>query len=117
MQQGMDDELVAIQFHGMGASTCEGVDVYMTYGRLPGDGTPAPGDDILTLDARIEKDFEFKDFGFTLGVVFAGTHYAIQRLCRVRMYSDFLSQFTLWGWNAIIVAAAVTLEGTAQLGH
>jgi cytochrome c oxidase cbb3-type subunit I/II len=48
-------------------------------------------------------------FGFTLGAVFAGSHYAIQRLCRARMFSDFLSRFTLWGWNAIIVAAAVSL--------
>ena len=48
-------------------------------------------------------------FGFTLGVVFAGSYYGIQRLCRVRMASDLLSRINLWGWNAIIVAAAVTL--------
>ncbi|HXK23171.1 MAG TPA: cytochrome-c oxidase, cbb3-type subunit I [Myxococcota bacterium] len=48
-------------------------------------------------------------FGFTLGVVFAGSYYAIQRLCRVRMYSDVLSRINLWGWNAIIVAAAISL--------
>ncbi len=52
-------------------------------------------------------------FGFTLGVVFAGTYYGIQRLCRVRMFSDTLSRINLWGWNAIIVAAAVSLV----LGH
>jgi cytochrome c oxidase cbb3-type subunit I/II len=52
-------------------------------------------------------------FGFTLGVVFAGTYYGIQRLCRVRMFSDTLSRINLWGWNAIIVAAAVSL----LLGH
>ena len=48
-------------------------------------------------------------FGFTLGVVFAGSYYGLQRLCRVRMYSDTLSRINLWGWNAIIVAAAVSL--------
>ncbi|HEX5064577.1 MAG TPA: cytochrome-c oxidase, cbb3-type subunit I [Myxococcota bacterium] len=48
-------------------------------------------------------------FGFTLGVVFAGSYYGVQRLCRVRMYSDALSRINLWGWNAIIVAAAVSL--------
>ena len=48
-------------------------------------------------------------FGFTLGTVFAGSYYAIQRLCRVRMFSDVLSRINLWGWNAIIVAAAVSL--------
>ena len=48
-------------------------------------------------------------FGFTLGTVFAGSYYGVQRLCRVRMYSDVLSRINLWGWNAIIVAAAITL--------
>jgi cytochrome c oxidase cbb3-type subunit I/II len=48
-------------------------------------------------------------FGFTLGTVFAGTYYAVQRLCRARMWSDTLSRINLWGWNAIIVAAAVSL--------
>ncbi|HEY5656593.1 MAG TPA: cytochrome-c oxidase, cbb3-type subunit I [Myxococcota bacterium] len=48
-------------------------------------------------------------FGFTLGVVFAGSYYGLQRLCRVRMFSDALSRINLWGWNAIIVAAAISL--------
>jgi cytochrome c oxidase cbb3-type subunit 1 len=48
-------------------------------------------------------------FGFTLGTVFAGSYYGVQRLCRVRMFSDTLSRINLWGWNAIIVAAAVSL--------
>jgi len=48
-------------------------------------------------------------FGFTLGVVFAGTYYGIQRLCRVRMFSDTLSRLNLWGWNAISVAGAASL--------
>jgi cytochrome c oxidase cbb3-type subunit I/II len=48
-------------------------------------------------------------FGFTLGVVFAGSYYGLQRLCRVRMYSDTLSRINLWGWNAILVAGALSL--------
>jgi cbb3-type cytochrome oxidase subunit 1 len=48
-------------------------------------------------------------FGFTLGVVFAGSYYGVQRLCRVRMFSDTLSRINLWLWNGIIVAAAVSL--------
>jgi cytochrome c oxidase cbb3-type subunit I len=47
-------------------------------------------------------------FGFTLGAVFTGSYYAVQRLCRVRMFSDTLSRINLWGWNAIIVAAALS---------
>ncbi len=50
-------------------------------------------------------------FGFTLGVVFAGSYYGLQRLCRVRMFSDTLSRINLWGWNLIVVAAALTLPG------
>ncbi len=49
----LDDELRVVQFHGMGSSTCSGVDAYMTYGRGPGDGTPSPGDDILDLQAEL----------------------------------------------------------------
>ena len=52
--QQLDQELVVIQFHGMGTSSCPGVDVYMTNGRSPGDGTPIAGDDILTLQAELE---------------------------------------------------------------
>jgi cbb3-type cytochrome c oxidase subunit I len=48
-------------------------------------------------------------FGFTLGVVFAGSYYGVQRLCRVRMFSDTLSRINLWGWNAILVVGAVSL--------
>jgi cytochrome c oxidase cbb3-type subunit I len=48
-------------------------------------------------------------FGFTLGTVFAGSYYGVQRLCGVRMFSDTLSRINLWLWNAIIVAAAITL--------
>ena len=36
-------------------------------------------------------------FGFTLGTVFAGSYYGVQRLCRVRMFSDTLSRINLWG--------------------
>ncbi len=48
-------------------------------------------------------------FGFTLGVVFAGSYYGLQRLCRVRMFSDTLSRINLWGWNAILVVGALSL--------
>ena len=34
---------------------------------------------------------------------------ALQRLCKARMFSDFLSWLNLWGWQSILVEAAVTL--------
>ena len=41
--------------------------------------------------------------------MFMGIYYSLQRLCKARMFSDWLSWFNFWGWQSIIVAAAVTL--------
>jgi len=48
-------------------------------------------------------------FAFVGNGVFTGIYYSLQRLCKARMFSDALSWFNFWGWNAIIVAAAITL--------
>ncbi|NNE44412.1 MAG: cytochrome-c oxidase, cbb3-type subunit I, partial [Gemmatimonadetes bacterium] len=48
-------------------------------------------------------------FAFVGNMMFAGIYYSTQRLLKVRMASDGLSWFNFWGWQAIIVAAAVTL--------
>jgi cytochrome c oxidase cbb3-type subunit I/II len=48
-------------------------------------------------------------FAFVGNGMFMGIYYSLQRLCKARMYSDALSWFHFWGWNAIIVAAAITL--------
>jgi cytochrome c oxidase cbb3-type subunit I/II len=48
-------------------------------------------------------------FAFVGNGMFMGIYYSLQRLCKARMFSDTLSWFNFWGWNAIIVAAAVTL--------
>ena len=48
-------------------------------------------------------------FAFVGNMMFAGIYYSSQRLLKTRMASDFLSWFNFWGWQAIIVAAAVTL--------
>jgi cytochrome c oxidase cbb3-type subunit I/II len=48
-------------------------------------------------------------FAFVGNSMFAGIYYSTQRLVKARLASDFLSQFHFWGWQAIIVAAAVTL--------
>jgi cytochrome c oxidase cbb3-type subunit I/II len=41
--------------------------------------------------------------------MFAGVYYSLQRLLKARMFSDFLSNLHFWGWQLIIVAAAITL--------
>jgi cytochrome c oxidase cbb3-type subunit I/II len=48
-------------------------------------------------------------FAFVGNGIFMGVYYSLQRLLKARMYSDFLSKFHFWGWQAIIVSAAVTL--------
>jgi cytochrome c oxidase cbb3-type subunit I/II len=48
-------------------------------------------------------------FAFVGNGMFCGIYYSLQRLCKARMYSDFLSWANFWGWQLIIVAAAITL--------
>jgi cytochrome c oxidase cbb3-type subunit I/II len=48
-------------------------------------------------------------FAFSANGFFAGLYYSLQRLLKTRMWSDKLSRFHFWGWQLIIVAAAITL--------
>lgn len=48
-------------------------------------------------------------FAFVGNGIFTGVYYSLQRLLKTRMYSDVLSKIHFWGWQFIIVAAAVTL--------
>jgi cytochrome c oxidase cbb3-type subunit I/II len=48
-------------------------------------------------------------FAFVGNGIFAGVYYSLQRLLKTRMYSDLLSKINFWGWQLIIVAAAVSL--------
>jgi len=48
-------------------------------------------------------------FAFVGNMIFAGIYYSTQRLLKTRMASDLLSRLHFWGWQLIIVAAAVTL--------
>ena len=48
-------------------------------------------------------------FAFVGNGMFMGIYYSLQRLCKARMFSDFISWFHFWGWQAIIVSAAITL--------
>jgi cytochrome c oxidase cbb3-type subunit 1 len=41
--------------------------------------------------------------------LFASAYYVAQRTCHVRLFSDKLAAFTFWGWQLVIVAAAVSL--------
>ncbi len=48
-------------------------------------------------------------FAFAGNAIFAAVYYSTQRLCKARMWSDMLSTLHFWGWQLIIVAAAITL--------
>jgi cytochrome c oxidase cbb3-type subunit I/II len=48
-------------------------------------------------------------FAFVGNCMFTGIYYSLQRLCKARMFSDKLSWIHFWGWQLIIVAAAITL--------
>jgi len=48
-------------------------------------------------------------FAFVGNMAFSGIYYSTQRLCKCRTASDKLSRIHFWGWQAIIVGAAVTL--------
>ena len=48
-------------------------------------------------------------FAFAGNAIFTGVYYSTQRLLKARMWSDTLSALHFWGWQLIIVAAAITL--------
>ena len=48
-------------------------------------------------------------FAFVGNGIFMGVYYSLQRLLKTRMWSDALSRIHFWGWQAIILAAAITL--------
>jgi cytochrome c oxidase cbb3-type subunit 1 len=48
-------------------------------------------------------------FAFGGCALFATSYYVVQRTCHVRLFSDRLAAFTFWGWQLVIVLAAITL--------
>ncbi|MDX5405840.1 MAG: cytochrome-c oxidase, cbb3-type subunit I [Chromatiaceae bacterium] len=48
-------------------------------------------------------------FAFGTSALFATSYYIVQRTCQVRLFAEKLAMFTFWGWQAVIVAAVITL--------
>ena len=48
-------------------------------------------------------------FAFAGNAIFAGVYYSMQRLLKARMFNDTLSKLHFWGWQLVIVLAAITL--------
>ncbi len=47
-------------------------------------------------------------FGFGGSALFATSYYVVQRTCQTRLFAPGLATFTFWGWQAIIVLAALS---------
>ena len=56
-------------------------------------------------------------FAFVGNGIFMGVYYSLQRLLKARMFSDWLSNVHFWGWQLIIVAAAITLPLGLTTSH
>ena len=48
-------------------------------------------------------------FAFGGSALFATSYYVVQRTCQVRLFAEPLVKFTFWGWQTVIVLAAITL--------
>jgi cytochrome c oxidase cbb3-type subunit 1 len=48
-------------------------------------------------------------FAFGGSALFATSYYVVQRTSQTRLFSDTLAAFTFWGWQLVILAAAITL--------
>ncbi|MFA7316043.1 MAG: cytochrome-c oxidase, cbb3-type subunit I [Sulfuricella sp.] len=48
-------------------------------------------------------------FAFGGSALFATSYYVVQRTCHARLFSDGLAAFTFWGWQVVILLAAITL--------
>ncbi len=48
-------------------------------------------------------------FAFGGSGLFATSYYVVQRTCNTRLFGGWLPAFTFWGWQLVIVLAAITL--------
>ncbi|MEI6853683.1 MAG: cbb3-type cytochrome c oxidase subunit I, partial [Bacteroidota bacterium] len=48
-------------------------------------------------------------FAFIGNAMFAGVYYSLQRVLKARMFNDLLSRVNFWGWQLIILLAALSL--------
>ena len=48
-------------------------------------------------------------FAFGGCALFATSYHVVQRTCQVRLFAPWLAEATFWGWQIVIVAAAISL--------
>ncbi|CAN5432956.1 cytochrome-c oxidase, cbb3-type subunit I [soil metagenome] len=76
----------------------------VTFGLFKGDGL-----EYITFGRLRPLHTNAAIFAFVGNMMFAGIYYSTQRLCKARTPSDLLSKIHFWGWQLIIVLAAITL--------
>jgi cytochrome c oxidase cbb3-type subunit 1 len=55
-------------------------------------------------------------FAFGGSALFATSYYIVQRTCHVRLFGDRLAAFTFWGWQLVILLAAISLPAGMTSG-
>jgi len=55
-------------------------------------------------------------FDFGGSALFATSYYVVQRTCQTRLFGDRLAAFTFWGWQVVILGAAITLPMGFTMG-
>ncbi len=77
---------------------------WITFGWLKSEGV-----EFLTFGRLRPLHTNAAIFAFVGNMMFAGVYYSTQRLCRARIASPLLTKIHFWGWQFIIVLAAITL--------
>ncbi|MBL9157131.1 MAG: cytochrome-c oxidase, cbb3-type subunit I [Verrucomicrobiales bacterium] len=84
---------------------------YLTFGWFRSEGI-----EFLTFGRLRPLHTNAAIFAFVGNMMFAGVYYSTQRLCNTRTFSDLLSKIHFWGWQLIIVFAAVSLPAGLTRG-
>jgi len=84
---------------------------------LTGGWFKADGVEFLTFGRLRPLHTNAVIFAFVGNMMFSGIYYSTQRLCKARMFSDLLSKVHFWGWQLIIVSAAITLPAGLTRGQ
>ena len=85
---------------------------WITFGKFQTNGI-----DFLTFGRLRPLHTNAVIFAFVGNMMFAGIYYSTQRLCKCRTASELLSKIHFWGYQLIIVAAAITLPAGLTQGQ
>ncbi len=84
--------------------------VQLAFPIIPGTDIPSNfGIEYLTFGRLRPLHTNAAIFAFAGNAIFAAVYYSTQRLCKARMWSDLFSSLHFWGWQLIILSAALTL--------